>query len=96
MAVEHMVHACSCHAHQTATCSGIILIPCMCMQLERAAVEKWGSMPEVEAERNAREQKRLKRALEHAGNAPSQKPYMHVPMLKLNNMYTHASNGIIV
>ena len=74
----------------------ILLILCMCMQLERAAVEKWGSMPEVEAERNAREQKRLKRALEHAGNAPSQKPYMHVPMLKLNNMYTHASNGIIV
>ncbi|KAL0054237.1 hypothetical protein WJX82_005904 [Trebouxia sp. C0006] len=36
-------------------------------ELERAAVEKWGSMPEVEAERNAREQKRLKRALEHAG-----------------------------
>ncbi|KAL0033170.1 hypothetical protein WJX79_007045 [Trebouxia sp. C0005] len=38
-------------------------------ELERAAVEKWGSMPEVEAERNAREQKRLKRALEHAGPA---------------------------
>lgn len=43
---------------------------CHHVQLEKAAVEKWGSMPEVEAERNAREQKRLKRALEHAGSAP--------------------------
>ncbi len=86
MAAEHAVHACRCHAHPTAKCSGILLTPRMCMQLERAAVEKWGSMPEVEAERNAREQKRLKRALEHAGNAPSQKCHMHVPMLKLNSV----------
>ncbi len=74
----------------------ILSTPFMCMQLERAAVEKWGSMPEVEAERNAREQKRLKRALEHAGNAPSQHPHMHVPtMLKINNVCTHASSGVI-
>lgn len=39
------------------------------LQLEKAAIEKWGSMPEVEAERNAREQKRLKRALKTAGMA---------------------------
>lgn len=92
MAAEHAVHACHCHAHQSAKCSGVLATPSMCMQLERAAVEKWGSMPEVEAERNAREQKRLKRALEHAGNAPSQKPYMHMPILRLNNTRTHASS----
>lgn len=39
------------------------------MQLEQVAVEKWGSMAEVEQERNNREQKRLKRALESAGLA---------------------------
>ncbi|KAL3136989.1 hypothetical protein ABBQ32_006586 [Trebouxia sp. C0010 RCD-2024] len=38
-------------------------------ELEKVAVDKWGGMPEVEAERNAREQKRLKRALETAGPA---------------------------
>ena len=39
------------------------------MQLEKVAVAKWGSMPEVETERNAREQKKLKRAIENAGQA---------------------------
>ena len=37
------------------------------LQLEKVAVDKWGGMSEVEAERNAREQKRLKRALETTG-----------------------------
>ena len=49
------------------------------VQLEKAAVAKWGSMPEVEAERNAREQKRLKRALETAGKIyiSSLRKFMH-------------------
>lgn len=42
-------------------------INCFVMQLEEVAVAKWGSMAEVEQERNNREQKRLKRALESAG-----------------------------
>lgn len=61
--------------HDTS-CTCFIYVPCnhtapndLLLQLEKVAADKWGGMLEVEAERNAREQKRLKRALESTGRA---------------------------
>lgn len=58
---RHLAHMSPNHLQATSAPHVLLL------QLEKVAVDKWGGMPEVEAERNAREQKRLKRALETAG-----------------------------
>ena len=57
-----------------------------CLQLEKVAVAKWGSMPEVETERNSREQKKLKRAIENAGQAAPAVLLLVIHVMSLLNL----------